>query len=139
MFDLIPFGAREKSIWNYFDNLEKTFFQNGTFGQIRTDIMDEGDKYVLNAELPGFDKNDIQIDIENDFLQIRASKNEETEDKRDNYVRRERRSGSYARGFDISGINADAISAKYENGILTLDLPKRESAPLPPSRQIAIQ
>ncbi|WRS26167.1 Hsp20/alpha crystallin family protein [Oscillospiraceae bacterium MB08-C2-2] len=142
MFDLIPMSGREKNIWNFFDNWEKNMFQNafpaGSM-QLRTDITDEGDHYRLSAELPGFNRENIQVDIDRGILTISAQHNEEIEDKQDNFIRRERRFGTYSRSFDVSEVHTDAIAAKYENGVLTLNLPKKETSPLPPARQIQIQ
>ena len=62
MFDLMPFGRNEKSLFDYLDNFEPNFFGDafgGNVSQFRTDIVDKGDKYVLQAELPGFAKEDI--------------------------------------------------------------------------------
>ena len=141
MFDLIPFGRSDKNLFNYFDNLEKNFFGDfgSRFAQFRTDIIDKGDKYILQAELPGLDKKDIKIDIQNNFLTISAEQNEEKEIKKHDFVRRERRYGSFSRGFDISGIDADKITASYNNGILELGLPKLNATPKLPGRQIEIE
>ena len=65
---------------------------------LKTDIKDEGDKYVMEAELPGFDKDDIKLDISgNDLVLTAEHKAEQTEDKKDKYIRRERTYGSYQR------------------------------------------
>ena len=127
MFDLMPFERRQNSLFNYFDDFEKNFFgdMGSSLTAFRTDILDKGDKYVLQAELPGFNKEDIHVDIDGDCLTIHAEHKEETEDKKHSYIRRERRYGSFARNFDISAIKADAIEAKYDNGVLELELPKR--------------
>lgn len=129
MFDILPFGQRQKDLFSYLDNFDKDFFgdTSGFISTFRSDILDKGDKYVLQAELPGFDKEDINIDIDGDFLTISAEHNEEKEesDKDKNYVRRERKYGSFSRRFDISNIKHDEISAEYKNGILELDLPKQ--------------
>ncbi len=140
MFDLIPFGRNDKSIMSYFDNLEKTLFRDfwGGITRFRTDIVDKGDKYVLQAELPGFDKKEIKIDIQDNYLTISAGHNEEKETKKDDFVRRERKFGSYSRGFDISDIEAEKIAASYNNGILELELPKMNPVPKLPGRRIDI-
>lgn len=131
MFDLMPFGRKERSLANYFDHFEKNFFGDmmGNLSECKTDIIDQGDKYILQAELPGFQKEDIRIDLNNDLLTISAEHREDKEekDKEGNFVRRERHYGSYARSFDVSGIQTDHITADYKNGVLELALPK--SAP----------
>ena len=94
----------------------------------RTDIRDEGDKYVMESELPGFEKEDIKLDINGSYLVISAEheKSEEKKDENEKYIRRERRFGSYKRSFDISDVDAEDISAEYKNGILIIDLPKKK-------------
>ncbi len=140
MFDLMPFGRNDRNLFRYLDNWEKNFFGDmaSDFPQFRTDILDKGDKYVLEAELPGFSKEDIKIDIQNDRLVVSAEHSENSEDKKDNYIRKERRYGSFSRSFDISAIKADEITAEYKNGILELNLPK-QAGTVPTSRRIEIQ
>ncbi len=140
MFELIPFSNSRRNIWGYLDNLERGFFQSMTpaTGLLRTDIVDAGDHYVLSAEMPGFKKEDISIDLSDGTLTISAQRTEENEKAGGNYLRRERRVGSYMRSFDVSEVKTDAITASYTDGILSLKLPKIEEPPLPPSRQIAI-
>ena len=140
MFDLMPFNRKENNLFDYFDNFEKNFFGDMTQGisAFRTDVIDDGDNYIVKAELPGFDKNDINIGIEGNNLTISAQRNEENEDKKDNYIYKERRYGSFARSFDVSNIKSDEITAEYKNGILSLNLPKREEA-VPQSHRIEIK
>lgn len=140
MFDLMPFDYRNGSIDKFFGDMARSFFSEGgnSFSSFRTDILDKGDKFVLQAELPGFQKEDIHIDINNDVLTVSAEHKEEKEEKQDGYIRRERTFGSFARSFDISGVQTDSIAARYENGILELDLPKVQSK-LPEARKIEIQ
>ena len=115
------------------------FFRSDAPAAFRTDVTDEGDYFLLEADLPGFEKQDIHLDLEGDTLTIRAERHSKVEEKeKDKVVRMERSYGSYSRSYDISGIDADAISAKYENGVLQLKLPKKAELP-PASRKIEIQ
>ena len=128
MFGMIPFSREENSMFNYLDNMEKNLFAGfGDANQFRCDIRDKGNEYLLEAELPGFDKQDISIDLNGDDLVISAQKSSESnqKDEAGNYVRRERKFGSYSRRFDVSNIDTSAIKAAYNNGILSLDLPKK--------------
>ena len=129
-----------------FDEFDRAFFGNN-FGalsastaSIRTDITETADGYLLEAELPGFTKEDIQLSVDGDMLTISAERKSETEEKdsENRIIRSERRYGSCSRRFDISGIEAEAIGAKYENGILSLTLP-RKAQEVPASRRIDIQ
>ena len=141
MFGMIPFTREENSLWNYLDNMEKSLFTGfGDMSQFRCDIQDKGDSYLLEAELPGFAKEDIQLNVKDGILTISAQHKESSEekDKKGNYIRRERRYGSFTRSFDISGIQEHAITAAYNNGVLELDLPKAQPE-VPVARQIEIQ
>ena len=125
MFELTPFG-KHGMIYDPFKELEEV--QKKVFGSASfvTDIKDAGDKYIVEAELPGFKKEDIEISVENDVLTVTASHSEENEEKKEGkYVHRERRYGSYSRSFDVSEVECDNIEASLENGVLTLELPKK--------------
>ena len=113
-------------LFNAFHDFENDFFGENALQSFKTDIKDEGDKYVMEAELPGFDKDDIKLDISGNDLVLTAEHKAETEDKKDKYIRRERTYGSYQRSFDLTGIDTNNIAAEYKNGILTLDLPKMQ-------------
>jgi len=140
MFDLIPFEQRSRNMFDYFNKMSQDFFGDMDKGlsPCRTDILDKGDKFVLKADMPGFNKEDIHINIEGDTLTLTAEHNEESNEDGKDFVRRERKYGSLSRSFDISNIDADRISASYEKGVLELELPKQEKA-LPPTRQIEIR
>ena len=86
-----------------------------------------GDAFKLEADLPGFDKKDIHLDVNGDTLTIHAERKAEQEEKDDknNYVRCERSFGSYSRQFDLSGVDADHMKATYDNGVLKLEMPKK--------------
>ena len=144
MFELIPFGGRRVNVYDPFralDEMERNFFGNehrSLVSAFRTDVVDTGDAYKLDAELPGFKKEDIKIDVENDVLTISVERKLDEEDKKQNFVKRERFYGSYSRSFDVSGIEVDGIQAAYNDGVLTLTMPKKvETAPA--SRRLEIQ
>ncbi len=120
--------------FNFFNDF---FGTNNAPMELRTDISDKGDAFVLEADLPGFKKDDIKIDLENDRLTIKAERHSEHEDNRNGYVRRERHFGSFERSFDVSGIDTSGIRANYTDGVLTLTLPKRPEL-VPDNRSIAI-
>lgn len=141
MFGMIPFDRRDDNWFDVFDNFEKKFLgnTNANLPAFRTNIRDLGDRFLLEAELPGFRKEDISLDVKDGILTITATHKDAEERKTDKtYVRRERRIGSFSRAFDISGIEESAIAAQYDSGILTLTLPKQQPAQ-PVRRQIAIE
>ena len=144
MFELIPFDRTIRHMTNFdpfreLDNMERSFFGNGSVvSAFRTDVSDTGDAFKLEAELPGFSKDDIKIDIENDCLTISAERKFDDEDKKKSFVKRERFYGSYSRSFDVTGIDTDAIEASYNDGVLTLTMPKKK-AEVPASRRLEIK
>mgnify|MGYP005767466277 FL=1 len=142
MFGMIPFSRNDDNFFDIFDNFERKFFgnSNAVLPDFRTDIRDAGDRFVLEAELPGFNKEDIHLDVKDGILTIFAQHDENKEEKDDKggYIRRERRFGSFSRSFDITGIDESHISASYNNGVLELNLPK--AVPVEPqAKRIAIE
>ncbi len=152
MFELRPYNHRNtlaaRDPFRELENLEREFFGMNPYGfyrdpafeGFRTDLKDDGDSFTLEADLPGFEKKDINIEMNGDVLTINAERHSEHEDeeKKKNYIRCERSYGSYSRSFDISGIDSDAISAKYDNGVLTVKMPKKTPS-LPESRRLEIE
>ena len=99
------------------------------FGKMKCDIYEKDGAYHLEMDVPGFDKKDVQIEIDdNDYLTITAEKSSENneEDDDQNYIRKERNYGKYQRSFYVGGIDKDNIQANFENGILKISMPKKE-------------
>lgn len=142
MFELMPFGYRRVSAYNPFRDFEemsRSFWDNNNVSAFRTDITEKDGKYVLEADLPGFKKEDISVDIDKDCLTITAEhKSEEKEENADSYIRRERYYGSYTRSFNVNGIDTEAITAAYNDGVLTLTMPKKEPE-VPAARRLEIK
>jgi HSP20 family protein len=143
MFELVPYSRkRNLTFYSPFDELEemqRRFFGENAVKEFRTDIRDNGESYMLEAELPGFKKEDISVNIEGDTMTIRAERADSTEEKdgKGNFVKRERCYGSFSRSFDMDGIRTEDVSAAYEDGILKLTLPKKQES-LPVSRKLEI-
>lgn len=142
MFELMPFGYRRVSAYNPFRDFEemsRSFWDNDNVSAFRTDITEKDGKYILEADLPGFKKEDISVDIDKDCLTITAEhKSEEKEENADSYIRRERYYGSYTRSFNVKGIDTEAITAAYNDGVLTLTMPKKEPE-VPAARRLEIK
>jgi len=93
------------------------------------DVIDEGDQIKVVADLPGFNKEDIEIWVEDGDLVIKAERKEEKEEKEVNYLRRERRFGRVVRRISLPAeVDVENIKAKYNNGILEITIPKTEKA-----------
>ena len=93
------------------------------------DIFEDDDKLVLSVEVPGVDKKDIKINVENNVLSISGERKFEQEEKKDNFRRIERRYGSFYRSFTLPrAVDTEKIEATTKNGVLEITLPKREEA-----------
>lgn len=133
---MVPFrsGGTEKrrDSWDleslfdgYFkDSVFPSFFSNS--GQMRVDIKDSEKDYVVEAEIPGAKKEDITLEIDDQRLTIAINRKEEIKEEKENYIRRERRTSSMTRSFALENVIADKAAAKFENGVLTVTLPKKE-------------
>lgn len=139
MKNLVPFGRD-------FMNADRSFFEdafnylNSYTSDFRVDIQDKEDHYLLEADLPGLAKEDIQLDYSNNTLSIGASKEtgKDEKDEEGNFIRRERSTHSFRRQFYLDDVNESAITASFENGVLSVNLPKKEKE-LPQSKRIEIQ
>ena len=99
---LVPYSRKNHSVYNPFqdfDDLEKAFFSDRSLGELKTDIKDLGESYALEADLPGFKKEDIHVDVKDNTLSITAERHSEFEqkEKKNSYLRCERSFGSYSR------------------------------------------
>lgn len=132
MRGLVPFGISNLGLWDEDDffGTRKLFNEIGNMSlrSLKSDIKETDTSYTVEAELPGFDKKDIDVSLENGVLTIKAEVKKETEDKekKDGYIRKERYSGSYVRSYTFDDIDEEKVNAKYENGILKVELPKVE-------------
>jgi len=93
------------------------------------DIAEHDEQYLVKVELPGVNKDDVKITLENNILTIRGEKKQEKETKKENYHRVERSYGSFQRSFTLpTSVKSDKIDAVYKDGILQIALPKAEEA-----------
>jgi HSP20 family protein len=144
MFELTPFERRNHLAgYNPFrelENLEKEFFGHTDLAEFKTDIRDTGSAFELKADLPGFKKEDIHVDLDGRSLIIQAERHTESEEKdsHGNFIRQERSYGAFSRSFDISNVKTEEITAEYKDGVLKLILPKQDRTP-PASRRLEIQ
>ena len=121
---------RRKNEFDLFDEMfNDQFFTRGENKLMKTDIKEKGDKYLLEVDLPGYEKEDIKIEIEDGYLTVHASmnKNIDESDKDSKYVHKERYVGECSRSFYVGeDIKEEDIKASFKNGTLKLELPKKE-------------
>lgn len=143
MFDLSNWKQDHHDLYHPFRALEawEKEFWNPTFrSDFRVDLQDNGNAYVIEADLPGFKKEDLRVDIQGNYLTIHAKRQSSQEETSESgsYIRRERSYGSFSRSFDISGVKAEDITAEYTDGVLKLQLPKKERTQ-PVAKQLEIK
>jgi HSP20 family molecular chaperone IbpA len=107
---------------------------------MKTDVRETESSYELDVDLPGFQKDEITADLKNGYLTISAAKgvDKDEQDQNGRYIRQERYVGACSRSFYVGDVQPGEVSAKYENGILKISLPKREKKELPQSTGITI-
>lgn len=141
MLSLFPYNRRGTSPFHYWNTMDRSLASaTPRTTAFRCDITEKDGIYLLEAELPGFEKDDISVQLDGETLTIAAKHKTETEEtnQEGTYIRRERRFGSFERSFDVTGIDTEAIAAEYKNGILHLNLPKAKEVESPSARSIAI-
>ena len=120
----------------------KSMFGKHAANIMKTDVRETKDGYDVFVDLPGFKKEDVKLDLENGYLTITANRSEDLneKDKEGHYIRQERCTGSCARSFYVGEeIKPEDVTAKFENGILSLKLPKAEPAKLPEKKPTMIE
>lgn len=149
MFGLTPYrknqgiSKQNNGYWD-FDSLFEDFFNDTMFPafysnsrQMKVDIMEKENEYVVEAELPGINKDEVNIELNDNHLTISVQKNEQVDEEKDNYIRKERKQCGVSRSFYVENVDNDKVDAKYNNGILTINLPKKDPG-TPKSRKIQI-
>ena len=130
-FSLMPsFGTRDPLYGKHAKNLMKT------------DVRETDTGYEIDVDLPGFKKDEVQVQVNNGYLTVSAAKglDKDEQDHKGRYIRRERYAGQCSRSFYVgSGIQPQDVRAKYEDGILRLSLPKGQAAQLPQNNTVSIE
>lgn len=131
---------------NEFDLLgemfEDPFFTDHESKIMKTDIKEKKDEYLINIELPGYQKENIKMEIEDGYLTVHAEVNSDNEEKEEGkFVRRERYVGSCSRSFYVgTEVKSEEIKASFKNGMLKIEIPKKEEdKKLPEKKYIQIE
>ena len=138
MAGLVPFNKKNKEIstntgFEDFYNVLDDFFSNDwpfkrtlTHDTFKVDVEDNGNEYLIEAEVPGIDKKDINVELNDGKLMITITRDENSESKKKNFIHRERRYSSMSRSIYLEDAKPDGIKAKLENGLLKVVVPKEE-------------
>ena len=137
------FDDFDRDFFRGFGNIDRTLYGKHAQHVMKTDVKETDQGYEVDVDLPGFQKDEIHLDVQGDTLTITAEHKEKTPEEKENdekstYLRRERTFCSYQQKLDISNIDADQMEASYENGVLTLKMPKKQPA-VPEVRQITVK
>jgi len=118
---------------NFFNKKEKNF--------MKTDIKEKKDKYIIEMDLPGFEKENIKIELNNGYLTITGKQENNIDEEEEKYVHKERFYGECTRSFFVGdNIQEEDIDAEFKNGILKIDIPKKEEQKeIPETKQIVIK
>lgn len=133
MFDMVPFTTRYTSprTWDPFKEFFGTVVRSAA-----TDIKETDEAFMIETELPGYDKSEINVSVKEGVLTLKAEHNGEKPSD-EGYVRRERTWETVERSFEVSGVDTGAIKASYVNGVLTITLPKLPEI-IPEQHQIEV-
>ena len=125
-----------------FPEVDKALYGKHAAHEMKTDVRETDSGYEVDIDLPGFKKDEIDVQLDNGYLSISAAKglDKEEKDKEGKYIRKERYAGSMSRSFYVGdAITEDDIKAKYESGILRLSIPKKEAKQVETTKRIAIE
>ena len=118
-----------RNSFDLFDNFfEDDFFPKRERNLMKTDIREKKDKYIVDVDLPGFEKDNIDLTLKNGYLEISAKvEKEDNNEDEEKFVRRERFYGECSRSFYVGeDITEEDIDAEFKNGILKIEIPKKE-------------
>ena len=142
----VPSLFSENLMDDWMDDFESEFFgrKNPLYGKharnmMKTDVKETENGYEVAVDLPGFKKDEISLELKDGYLTITASKglDKDEEDKKGRMIRQERYAGAMSRSFYVGdGITEEDVKAKFENGVLMLDIPKKEEKPQEPERKL---
>ena len=133
-----PFERFDRDFWGK----KNPLYGKNAKNMMKTDIREHEAGYELDIDLPGFKKDEITVDLENGYLTISAAKglDKDEEDKKGKCIRKERYAGTMQRSFYVGdAITHEDIKAKFENGILSLTIPKKDAKAVETKKSIAIE
>ena len=125
-----------------FPDIDRKLYGKHASNMMKTDVHEHDNAYEMDIDLPGFKKEEIDLSLDNGYLIVSAAKgiDKESKDNKGKLIRQERYSGSMQRSFYIGdNVTEEEIKAKFENGVLRLNIPKKEAKKVPEKKLIAIE
>ena len=123
-------------------DIDRKLYGKHAHHEMKTDVHEHDDHYEIDIDLPGFQKDELTLNLENGYLTVGAAKglDKEHKDKKGKVIRQERYAGAMRRTFYVGeALTEEDIHAKYENGVLSLTIPKKDQKKLPEHKSIAIE
>ena len=135
------FNDFDRNFFRGWDRPEHVLYGKNAPHMMKTDVKETDGGYELDVDLPGFTKEEIKLELENGYLTISTEKTlENKEEKKGRVLRQERYAGTMSRSFYVgSYVTEEDIKAKYENGVLSLTIPKKEAPKAPEKKAICIE
>ena len=125
-----------------FDDIDRKLYGRHAANVMKTDVHEHDDQYEVDIDLPGFKKDEISLNLQNGYLTVAASKglDKDEKDKKGRLIRQERYAGAMQRSFFVGeNISEEDVKAKFEDGVLKLNIPKKEAAKIPEKKTILIE
>ena len=125
-----------------FDDTERKLYGKNAAHVMKTDVREHDDQFEVDIDLPGFKKEEIQLNLESGYLTVSAAKalEEEKNNKQGKLIRQERYTGTMQRSFYVGeNVTEEDIKAKFEDGVLKLNIPKKEAVRIPEKKTIMIE
>ena len=124
-----------------FRNIDRKLYGHNAAREMKTDVHEHEDHYEMHIDLPGFKKDEITLTLENGYLTVAAAKGLDVDrEKKGRVIRQERYAGAMQRSFYVGdALSEEDIGAKYEHGVLSLTIPKKEARKLPEKKVIMIE
>ena len=143
-FRMDPVEEMEKAWGDYLDYMEQFFAKTPSLQKfsmsVTCDLADKGDKFVLTADIPGMEKDEVDINVLNSDIEISAEHKEAKEEKEKDFIRKERSHVRYYRSLTLpEEVVSSKVTAKMINGILTVELPKKTPTKVEEPVQIKVQ
>ena len=137
LFDELFDDAFDRRFWGNRDPL----YGKNAKNLMKTDVAESDDSYRLAIDLPGFRKEDVNVELKNGYLTVTATKglNKDQQNEDGRYIRRERYTGSCSRTFYVGDVRPEDVKCRYESGVLMMLLPKRDARVMEQPNRISIE
>lgn len=132
---------RKRNEFDLFDDMfgMDPFFERKEIKLMRTDVKEKGNNYIIEIDLPGYEKEDIEIELEKGYLKVSAKTSKETDNSEDKYIHKERFYGECSRSFFVGeNLKEEDVKAAFKNGILILTVPKDQPKKIEEKKYIQI-